>query len=70
MERKYQDSIVPAGNAAFRLLLTHSPEIMKDYLVSGFNLVLAGGTHGGRCAGREECLLEERIRAAVARGPS
>jgi|GEM_PF-256571 len=48
MERKYQDSIVPAGNAAFRLLLTHSPEIMKDYLVSGFNLVLAGGTHGGQ----------------------
>lgn len=37
-----------AGETDFRILLTHRPELVAEYRLRGFDLMLAGHAHGGQ----------------------
>lgn len=47
-ERRFEDAVHPLRPSAFDLLIVHSPEMIRSYEISGFDLMLAGDTHGGQ----------------------
>jgi len=47
-ERRFETTVRPLHPSAFDLLIVHSPEIVQSYDISGFDLMLAGDTHGGQ----------------------
>ena len=47
-ERKFTETISPDIEGKVNILLSHSPEIINNYKIKGFDLMLAGDTHGGQ----------------------
>lgn len=47
-ERVFKSEISPLKRGKIDILLAHSPEIVNDYNINNFDLILAGDTHGGQ----------------------
>ena len=47
-ERNFTDEITSSQEDRVSILLTHTPEIINNYSIKDFNLILTGDTHGGQ----------------------
>ncbi|MCP4117307.1 MAG: hypothetical protein GY737_18315 [Desulfobacteraceae bacterium] len=47
-ERVFRTAIFPQMPGKINILLSHSPEIIDDYELKNFDLILTGDTHGGQ----------------------
>lgn len=64
------DHIERRADEAFAIGLVHSPEVISDYVLNGFDLVLAGHTHAGqiRLPGLGALVTNSSLPAALAGG--
>jgi hypothetical protein len=47
-ERHFDKEIAPLLPAKINILLAHSPEIINNYKIKNFDMILSGDTHGGQ----------------------
>lgn len=72
LNRERTDHIARSHEDAFAIGVTHSPDVMSEWALAGYDLVLAGHTHGGqlRAPVVGALVTNSALPAGLAMGPS